>query len=205
MPTNEVETTIGKVLEQESQALTALLDEALKSALKAIDEYELNADNAFDAIMLEGKKEAENVKRKMLGSAELQARNLQLSAYEEFFGGVIKDALEAISSLPRDSRYEKAMVALLRDAIAELDEGKYSVSCVAKDAKAVSDALEEVKEEFPRHELVLSRKHLDGAGGFVLKSKDGTIELDDTFEARLERMKPNIRKRVYERYFKEVR
>ena len=205
MPSNAIEATVGKVLNEESASLKALLDEALASSLKLVEDYERKASDKYKESMLEGRKQAENVKRKILGSAELQARNAQLSAFESFFEGMVIDALAGVRSAPRDARYERALGKLLRESLLELDPGVYSLSCPAADRSALSAALRDVAKDFQGFDLSIAKKNIDSVGGFIIVSKDGTIEFDSTFEARLERMKPSIRKRVYERFFKGSR
>lgn len=205
MSSNAVEATVGKVLNEESASLKALLDEALASSLKLVEDYEQRASEKYKESMLEGRKQAENVKRKILGSAELQARNAQLSAFESFFEGIVIDALAAVRSAPRDARYERALVKLLRESLQELDPGVYTLSCPDGDRSSLSAALKDVAKEFHGFDLSIAKRNIDSAGGFIIVSKDGSIEFNSTFEARLERMKPSIRKRVYERFFKERR
>jgi vacuolar-type H+-ATPase subunit E/Vma4 len=205
LPSKEVESTVGKVLDEESVSLKAILDEALASSLKLLDDYEEKASEKYEESMLEGRKEAENVRRKILGSAELQARNAQLSAFETFFEGIVVDALNGVRSAPRDGRYERAMVRLMNESLRELEPREYVVSCPESDTLALSAALRETAKDFRGFTLTISKKHFDGAGGFIIVSKDGNVEYNSTFEARLERMKPSIRKRVYERFFKEPR
>jgi vacuolar-type H+-ATPase subunit E/Vma4 len=205
LSSNAIEATVGKVLNEESASLKALLDEALASSLKVVDDYEQKASEKYKESMLEGSKQAENVKRKILGSAELQARNAQLSAFESFFEGMVIDALAGVRSAPRDARYERALGKLLRESLRELDPGVYALSCSEGDMSALSAALRDVAKEFQGFDLSIAKKNIDSAGGFIIVSKDGTIEFNSTFEARLERTKPSIRKRVYERFFKESR
>jgi vacuolar-type H+-ATPase subunit E/Vma4 len=205
LPSNAIEATVGKVLNEESATIKALLDEALASSLKLVEDYEQKASERYKESMLEGRKQAENVKRKILGSAELQARNAQLSAFESFFEGIVIDALAGARSTPRDARYERALGKLLRESLQELDRGAYALSCPEADKIALSAALKDVAKDSPGFDLSIAKKYIDSAGGFVVTSRDGTIEFNSTFEARLERMKPSIRKRVYERFFKESR
>ena len=203
LPSKEIEATVGKVLNEESASLKAMMDEALASSLKLLDDYEQKASEKYKESMLEGSKQAENVKRKILGSAELQARNAQLSAFEDFFERMVLEALDGVRSAPRDARYERSLVRLLKETLTELDAGEYVLSCPESDRVSLSAAIKDVSKEFPSYSLTLSKKHFESAGGFVAASKDGSMEFNSTFEARLERMKPGIRKRVYERFFKE--
>ncbi|HVP23200.1 MAG TPA: V-type ATP synthase subunit E family protein [Conexivisphaerales archaeon] len=205
MPSKEIEATVGKVLTEESASIKALLDEALASSLRVIDDFEQRASERYMESMLDGRKQAENVKRKVLGSAELQARNAQLSAFESFFEGIVIEALAAIKAVPREARYEKALVRLLNESLVELDRGDYTLSCPEADRAALAGAVKSVVKDFPGFNLTISKKPIEGAGGFVVVSRDGSVEYNSTFEARLERMKPSIRKRVYERFFKEIR
>lgn len=205
MPGKEIEATVGKVIDEESASLKVLLDEALASSLKLIEDYEVKASEKYKESMLEGRKEAENVKMKVLGSAELMARNAQLTAFEAFFDGIVADALAGVRAVPRDARYERALSKLLTESLQELDPGKYILCCPQQDNTALAAALKDTAKKFPSFSLSVSKKQIESVGGFVISSEDATTEFNSTFEARLERMKPSIRKRVYERFFKEDR
>jgi V/A-type H+-transporting ATPase subunit E len=45
---------------------------------------------------------------------------------------------------------------------------------------------------------VLEEKSIDTIGGVVITSLDGSVRFDNTFEARLERMRPSLRMEVSE-------
>jgi|YelNatPaOPRAMG01_1025707.scaffolds.fasta_scaffold93158_2 V/A-type H+-transporting ATPase subunit E len=205
MPTSGVEAVIDRVMQVEADEIRRTISEAVDAALKLIDDYELKARSRYEEVMLEGKKEAENERRKMLGSAELEARNLLLQAFEAFFDSAVEGALQEVASLPRDSRYVKAMVRLLQEAISELEEGRYVVQCSARDKEAVSKAMASLKDGNMGYELTMASKYTKSAGGIIVRSEDGMVEYDNTFESRLERLKPAIRRRVFEKYFKEGR
>jgi V/A-type H+-transporting ATPase subunit E len=42
----------------------------------------------------------------------------------------------------------------------------------------------------------LSEDSIETIGGIVLSNADGTVKFDNTFESRLERMRPALRKEV---------
>jgi V/A-type H+-transporting ATPase subunit E len=66
--------------------------------------------------------------------------------------------------------------------------------CATKDKKAVSSAVRKLNGG--QVKLAFDDEPVDTIGGVVLTAADGSIKFDNTFEARLERMRPNLRKEV---------
>jgi V/A-type H+/Na+-transporting ATPase subunit E len=132
------------------------------------------------------------VKRQITGAAELGARNSQLKALERAVNGVFEEAVKSASESDEES-YEKAISGLIEEGINVIGP-KAVVYCSSKDRKAVSAAIKKLAKGEAR--LTLEEEPVDTVGGVILASPDGTVRFDNTFEARLERMRPSLRKEV---------
>ena len=71
---------------------------------------------------------------------------------------------------------------------------KAVVSCNSRDRDAVASAAGKLSRGPVA--LTLDPEGLETAGGVVLVTSDGSVRFDNTFEARLERMRPALRKDV---------
>ena len=56
------------------------------------------------------------------------------------------------------------------------------------------DVVQSTLSQFPGSEL--SSDTIDCIGGIIVKSKDGTMTFDNTIDARIDRLKPLIRKEI---------
>lgn len=153
------------------KAAEAKRAEALKAANAKAQETEAR-------ILARGHEEAKVALQRVVGSAKMQAHREELKLKEQLLNDVFARAAEKLERLPAEE-YEKALAGLLVSDSGLADftvvVNKESKASAAKAAK--SHAI--VVEEIPK--------------GLVLRSKDGKVEIDQTFAARLARMRDELR------------
>ena len=146
---------------------------------------------AVSKILETSGKQSESVKRQIIGAAELDARNAQLRSLERAVNEAFDLAARQISTVSGDSQ-EKALASLIQEGI-DIIGPRAKVLCASKDKKAVSSAIRKLGS---KSKLSLEEGGIDTMGGVILTTPDGTVRFDNTFEARLERMRPTLRKAV---------
>ena len=183
--------TLEKVSSEfEAEVLTDL--EAGRSVtLAKIEAVRKETAEAVAKILETGEKQAESAKRQMIGAAELDARNAQLRSLERAVNEAFDLATRQISSETGASQ-EKALVSLIQEGL-DVIGPRASLQCAAKDRRAVSSA---IRKFGSKAKLSQSDGEIDTVGGVVLTTPDGSVRFDNTFEARLERMRPTLRKEV---------
>jgi len=182
--------TLEKVSEEFEAGVLSDLQEGRGQALALIESEKKEASAAVAKTLQSGAKQAESLKRQMIGAAELKVRNDQLKAMEEAVNNAFYDATRGIRKVSK-ARYEKCIVHLIKEGV-EIIGPKAAVSCSAKDRDLVSA----VAGKLSRGPVALTvdPNPFDTIGGVVLTAGDGNVRFDNTFEARLERMKPALRK-----------
>jgi len=189
---NATEATLQKVAgEFEGEVLTEL-QEGREQGLTLVQASMKATAEAVSKILETSAKQAEALKRQIVGAAELEARNSQLKVMEVAVEEVFSNAVSQIPKL-EDRRYEAALRHLLGEAIDVIGPNAL-VSTNSKDAKGVFSIAKGIKGD--RGRLTPGDKRLDTIGGVVLTTPDKTIRFDNTFEARLERLRPTLRKEV---------
>jgi len=126
----------------------------------------------------------------MFGSSDIESRNKQLLLVEESVEKVFDKAIEKISSANRNENYSKLINNLLDESTSALGTTDVIVYTNSKDKGIVEPLL----SKFSGSEL--SSETIDCLGGVQVKSKDGSMTFNNTIDARLERMKPLIRKEI---------
>lgn len=183
--------TLGKV---SSEALNEILTELESEKSDASEQARLMIRETraeVAKVLQDGERQAESVRRQILGSAELEARNGALRSLEEASNRIFQESLVAVSKSPS---YEKTLAKLISEGLQVI--GKEAiVSCNARDRKAVGSVIKEMNNK-AGSKLSLDEKNLEVKGGVILRSKDGTVSFDDTLEARLDRIKPQLRRDV---------
>ena len=189
---NSTADTLQKVANEfEGEVLTEL-QEGRDQSLAVIQKSEAETAETVSKILETSTKQAEALRRQIVGAAELEARNSQLKVMEEAVEGVFSAAVSQISKL-EGKRHETALKQLLEEAIDVIGPNAL-VSTNSEDAKEVFSIAKGIKGE--RGRLTPGDKRLETIGGVVLTTPDKSIRFDNTFEARLERLRPTLRKDV---------
>lgn len=184
--------TLEKVSGEFEAEVMADLEAGRRDALSRIESVRKEAAEAVSKILETSVKQAESTRRQIIGAAELAARNTRLKSLDKAVNEVFDLATKEISSTSGSS-YEKSIAGLIKEGIGVIGQ-KAKVQCSAKDKKVVASAIK--KLEGGHAKLTLDDTPVETMGGVVLTTDDGSIRFDNTFEARLERMKPTLRKDV---------
>ncbi len=183
--------TLEKVSgEFEAEAL-ADFENGRKETLARVESVRKETAEAVAKILETGAKQAESVKRQIIGTAELGARNAQLKSLERAVSEAFERATGEISGYS-GAELEKALGRLVQEGL-DVIGPKAKVQCASKDRKAVASI---VKKLSAKAKLTLDEEPIETIGGVALATPDGSVRFDNTFEARLERMRPALRKEV---------
>ena len=183
--------TLDKVSGEFESEVVSDLEAGRTETLARLEMVRRETSEAVGKILETGAKQAESARRQIIGAAELETRNAQLMSLEKAVGEVFDLAAKRISSATGASQ-ERALAGLIREGL-EVIGSRARVSCAAKDRRAVAEA---VKKVGGKATVSLDEEPIETIGGVVLATPDGTVRFDNTFEARLERMRPTLRKEV---------
>ena len=189
-----LEKTIDKILDQTEKDILSNIESALAESQQTLDDAAPKLEQEYDKIVADGRKEAEKIEKQIIGSSDLEARNKQLLALEEAVNKVFAKALEQISNTDRSGNYSNLITSLLDESTKILGTTDVSVTTNSKDKEIVQAAL----PQFPGAEL--SSETVECLGGVIIKSKDGAMTFDNTLDARIERLKPLIRKEIASKF-----
>ena len=187
---SQLEQAIDKILTKTQNNILSEIQSALTDSQQNLDDFVPKLESEFDKIIADGKKEAEKIERQIVGGADIEARNKQLMALEESVEKVFSKALEQIANADRSGDYANLIKTLLTESTQDLGTSEITVLTNTKD----KDVVQSVLSQFPGSEL--SSETIDCLGGIIAKSKDGAMTFDNTINARINRLKPLIRKGI---------
>ena len=190
----KLEDTIDKILNRTEKDIVSNLRSALDDSRKNLDDFVPKLEGQYDKIIADGKKEAEKLEKQIIGSSDLEARNKQLLTLEDAVDKVFSNALDQIAKTARSGDYLVLIETLLAESINVLGTSKVTVFTNKSDKDAVKSVLSKFKD------ATLSTEPVDCIGGVMVKSKDGTMKFDNTLDARIQRMKPLIRKEIASKF-----
>ena len=185
-----LESTIDQVLERNSSEFSQSLKNSLADAQKTLSDSLPMLEEEYEKIISDGKKEADKIEKQIVGSADLQARNKSLLIVQESVDKVLEKAKEKISNMDRNSEYSTLITKLLTEATSALDTSDVIVFTNSKDKDVVQSAVSNISG------AELSNDLIDCMGGVKVTSKDGSMSFDNTIDARIELLKPLIRKDI---------
>lgn len=192
---------ILQVLKESEERYKNVLKKALDESLSII-EVELEEARAEGRRMLEkGEEEGKRAYRQLVTHAELKAKGKLLESFEKSIDVLIDKAIDDIDEVSEE-RYRKALNRFLDEALESIGE-EIILQAGRKDTDMLKKLVGNLKKG-KKTKVTISEKSLNVDHGFVARSRDGRVSVEFTFEYLKERLKPIIRRRVVEKYLKEV-
>jgi len=185
-----LESTIDQVLERNSSEFSQSLKNSLTDAQKTLSDSLPMLEEEYEKIISDGKKEADKIEKQIVGSADLEARNKSLLIVQESTDKVLEKAKEKIANMEKNSEYSNLITKLLTEATSALNTNDVIVYTNSKDKDIVQSAISNISG------AKLSSDFIDCMGGVKVTSKDRSMSFDNTIDARIELLKPLIRKDI---------
>jgi len=189
-----LEGTIDKILKNTQNDVLSSLKSSLDESQQNLDDSVTKLESEYDKIISDGKKEADKIEKQIVGGSDIEARNKQLLALEDAVGRVFTKALEEISNSERSGDYTNLIKSLLDESTQVLGTSEVTVFTNSKDRDVVQSTL----ANFAGSEL--SSETIDCIGGVKIQSKDGSMKFDNTIDAKIDRLKPLIRKEIASKF-----
>jgi V/A-type H+/Na+-transporting ATPase subunit E len=191
--TPALDRTVDKVLAQKQEDFMTRIDSAYQEAASNLESSKGNLRSEYEKIIQGSRKQAENLKRQILGSKRLESRNQELLLIETAVNNYFEKAREKFRELSRDKEYKNMVTEMIDDCISAIGTGEIIIESNEKDSKIVAEIIAKKPKKV---KLILSDKPIDAIGGLRALSPDGSLTYDSTIELRMERLKPLIRKEI---------
>ena len=191
--TPALDRTVDKVLAQKQEDFMTRIDAAYQEAASNLESSRGKLRSEYEKIIQGSRKQAENLKRQILGSRRLESRNQELLLIEQAVNNYFEKARERFRELSRDKEYKSMLNEMIDDCISAIGTGEIIVESNEKDSKIVAEI---VAKKPKKVKLTLSDKSINVIGGLRAISPDGSLTFDSTLEVRMERLKPLIRKEI---------
>jgi V/A-type H+-transporting ATPase subunit E len=178
---SSLERTINKVISQAEADFITQIDSSFQESLKNIAASRTKLEAEYNRILEGARKQGDNLKRQIVGSSRLSARNRQLVLIESAVNDTFEKAKTILASSKRENSYRLLMRKILKDSVMMIDSDEVIVEC-NKDNNKIK--------------IKMSDHPLNAIGGIRLTSADGSMTFDNTLDSRIERLKPLIRKNI---------
>jgi V/A-type H+-transporting ATPase subunit E len=171
------------------------LNKSYLESINNIDVSKSRIEGEYENIISNAEKKAENLKRQVIGSSKLSARNKELVLLEQAVNDVYVKAKEKLGLYSEQPNYRNMLIKNLDESIPNLGTSDVIIECLKRDVEFFKKQIESLSQKFNKKIKVQSNLK-NSLGGFKIKSSDGTVTLDNTIDSRIERLKPLIRKNI---------
>jgi V/A-type H+/Na+-transporting ATPase subunit E len=192
--TSALEQTISKVLSQKEADLIKQLDLAYQESIANLESSRAKLQSEYTRIVEGAKKQAENLRRQIVGSSRLAARNKQLVLIETAVNEAFEKAKTTLRSSNKQQVYKVLITKMLQESISAIGTDEVIIQCNRDDFDLVKKAVASLSNNNVR--MTLSDQPIDVIGGIRIKSIDGSTIYDNSLDSRIERFKPLIRKNI---------
>jgi V/A-type H+-transporting ATPase subunit E len=193
---SSLERTINKVISQAEADFITQIDSSFQESLKNIAASRTKLEAEYNRILEGARKQVDNLKRQIVGSSRLSARNRQLVLIESAVNDTFEKAKTILASSKRENSYRLLMRKILKDSVMMIDSDEVIVECNKNDIELVEQAISDSFKDNNKIKIKMSDHPLNAIGGIRLTSADGSMTFDNTLDSRIERLKPLIRKNI---------
>ena len=191
-----LERTINKVISQAEADFITQIDSSFQESLKNLAASRTKLEAEYNRILEGARKQGDNLKRQIVGSSRLSARNRQLVLIERAVNDTFEKAKTILASSNKENSYRLLMRKILKDSVMMIDSDEVIVECNKNDIELVEQAISDSFKDNNKIKIKMSDHPLNAIGGIRLTSADGSMTFDNTLDSRIERLKPLIRKNI---------
>jgi V/A-type H+/Na+-transporting ATPase subunit E len=191
---------IDEILADARKQVERAVKRAERDARKLLDEAQAAADAETAAALAEAGEQAEQISRTTDARIEQERVALRRRSRWQALDAVRDEAERALAALAESSDYPAVLTHLATLALADMAGDAFEIALRPEDATRFGVELpNQIAEAAARRVTVtLAADTLDAAGGLVVRSIDGRQSADQTFEARLRRLWPDLRHEAFE-------
>jgi V/A-type H+/Na+-transporting ATPase subunit E len=193
-----LEHMIDKVLVQKEAELISQIDSAYQESLDNLESSRSKLEAERTRIVEAARKQSENLKRQIIGSARLASRNQELLTIENAVNKAFEEAKKKLQASSGTDSYKNLLKQMVEESISAVGgSNAVIIESNKKDAEIVRKAVSELRDTGKvQQQAEVSDQHIDVLGGIRIKSSGGTMTYDNTLDSRIERLKPLIRKNI---------
>jgi V/A-type H+-transporting ATPase subunit E len=190
--TNIIEIINSKTAEKEKE----ILAEAEAHKEQKLKDAHAKAKDVTARIIGKAEIESNAEVARYEASAKLKSKYQLLEAKEALIKEVLSSARTHLEDLVKKKAYEKTLEKLIVDGANSLEEPNLEILIPKGHASNIDlNSIESAvaKATGKKTNFTISKENVRATGGVIVRNKDSTRWVDNTFEARLERFEGDIR------------
>ena len=202
-----VDKICSRIREDGEKEIESVLEKARQTADDIVAKANRAGEEAAGKILKEAREKGEIARRRLLSSVNREVKRAKLRAREEIVSAVHERVEKVLAGYRMEGDYASVLTGLVLEAVSALEGDSFIVQANAKDIDlvegAVFPAALEAVEDGGRAISKLEAKPFERpvSGGVQVGVPGGNVIYDNTFEARLYRLREEIRNIIFEEVF----
>jgi len=176
-----------------------ILEDAQEQKKLKIEEAKRKAKEAADVITKKAELQAKSEMSRYEASAKLKSKYRMLQSKEQLIEDVLETATRKLDNIVGKAEYKKVLTKLAIDGGIALHEDTLELKLPKNHATYIDVAEIEKsisKETGNKTKITISKDTIKSKGGLIITTPDAKKLVENTFEARLERLEDKIRERI---------
>jgi V/A-type H+-transporting ATPase subunit E len=194
-----VEKIISKITESAKAQADEIMAEGKNKAGKIIEDAKVRASDIRKNIKNEGKRKAEQEKKRIIADGTIKAKRKKLDAKEEVISKAFEMARAELDKVDKD-KYEAFLVDIAKESCIDIGGGNIEILLRPEDKGILEPELGGISKEVSgatgkETSISISNDTIDEPG-LVVRTDNGRVEVSNTFKSRMERMRSELRTEV---------
>lgn len=202
-----VDRIVSRIIEDGEKEIASIIDKAERTASEILEKAEENGGSDAEKILKESREKAEAIRRRLLSGVNIEVKRTKLKAREEVVSSINRKVLKGLEDIRPGSGYPRLLAEVIIEAITGLDGNSFLVYVDRRDMNLlreqvfslVRDGLQKQARQIETFEETPLEK--SSLGGARVSVPGGRVIYDNTFEARIYRMRDKIRNIIFEEVF----
>jgi V/A-type H+-transporting ATPase subunit E len=182
-----------EILEDIKNDSELIIRNAEKKAEEILRDAKVKAEKRHIRLLAEAKEKSEIDHKKTQSLTVMEIRNRRLQVKEEYINAVFDKSLARLKQFTESESYYSNLLAFIEEAAKKIESDRLIVYVNSKDREwLVKGKLDELSGKLGV-KLTLANETENCLGGCIIKTPDGKLSHDNTFENRLQALKPILR------------
>ncbi|MBN2184007.1 MAG: V-type ATP synthase subunit E [Candidatus Krumholzibacteriota bacterium] len=202
-----VDRIVSQIIEDGEKEIASITDKAERTASEITEKAEKNGEAIAEKILKESQEKGEAIHRRTLSSVNIEVKRTRLKAREEIVSAINLKVLGALENIRSGGDYPDLMADMIVEAVMGLEGSSFQVYADRGDIDLLKNEVFDIVREKALGKgikielleaMVLEKSSIGGARVGV---PGGRVIFDNTFEARIYRMRDDIRNIIFEEVF----
>lgn len=202
---SNIEKITSKILEDADKRSKEIIDEAKREGEERRDAAKRKGESAKKKIFEGAEKTAEQTKKKLVAEAVIKARTAILESKEKLIRESFENAKIELEKLPASNSYPQILYNIVRDTCIKMGGGDLELIIRKEDEKILKKDLKKLEDGTKKATGVKTNLKMSAEGrdaGVIVKGGNGNIQIDSTFNNRIDLFRHVLRLQVAEVLFK---